>query len=336
MLSRRARPTLRTLQDDLTDGWESPHPQRALAKGEFENLHPLADLPHPMIAKATAAFPDNPADDNHAGRIVSCTSLPLLEVKAGQWRGGVWIDAKGTCWLLIAGRAKGNHEDRDDFYQRIVRIESDGPGLASMRPGEEDIRLHKREAASAALQQWELDVQSQLTEQLRRVQAGGTTRATIRRPLSEQSLTEIQLTVTTCRDDGYEADEVVLEIATASRWVGSELEWQFINRALSVLNPPEQQWGRYGNTFDTVAEAGAFIHRVEELDQLNAEQTLAISQPGQHAHYTHRKGLTESSLNGKAVRALCGVFFVPYQDHADMPECLLCQQRFKEIDRVRT
>ncbi|WP_020421175.1 DUF3039 domain-containing protein [Amycolatopsis sp. ATCC 39116] len=340
MLSRRARPTLRTLREDLTNGWESPYPPRQLSIGNYEELHPLADLPHPIITKAAASFPEEAADDNYVGRIQSCSSLTLLEVKAGQWRGGVWIDDAGTCWLLIAGLAKGDHEDHDDFYERIARIEADGPGIAALRPTDEDIRLHKREAVSAAMQQWDLDTQVTLTEQLHSVQDGGTTRAVIRHPLadrlppSEQTFAEVRLTMTPVRDDDYEADEIDLEILTSSRWAGSGLEWQFILRALSVLNPPEQSWDRVGNTFSTIAEPGDYVHRVRELDQLNAQQELAQSQPGQHAHYTHRRGLTESTYNGSAVRALCGVVFVPMQDHVDMPSCPTCQQRYQQLGAV--
>lgn len=53
--------------------------------------------------------------------------------------------------------------------------------------------------------------------------------------------------------------------------------------------------------------------------------TLAL---GDVAHYTHRKHLAESTVEGRAVRVLCGVFFVPIQDHAKFDPC-------PEGDRVR-
>ena len=55
--------------------------------------------------------------DTFVGPVVSAQSLEPLEIKIGQWRGGVWLDPGGACWLLIAGLAKGDHEDWDDFYK---------------------------------------------------------------------------------------------------------------------------------------------------------------------------------------------------------------------------
>jgi hypothetical protein len=62
-----------------------------LADGRYDALHPLSELPHPIITKATQSFGAN-ADDNFVGPITSSTNLPLMEIKTGQWRGGVWED----------------------------------------------------------------------------------------------------------------------------------------------------------------------------------------------------------------------------------------------------
>ncbi len=91
MHNRRARPTLRLLTEDLGTGWQSPTPRRLLADGRYDALHPLSELPHPIITKATQSFGAN-ADDNFVGPITSSTNLPLMEIKTGQWRGGVWED----------------------------------------------------------------------------------------------------------------------------------------------------------------------------------------------------------------------------------------------------
>ena len=84
MQLRRARPTIRLLRDDLSSDWESPHPKRCLQTDDLTPLHPLSELPHPILAKAVSSFRDDPADDNYVGPIASSTNLPLLEIKAGQ------------------------------------------------------------------------------------------------------------------------------------------------------------------------------------------------------------------------------------------------------------
>lgn len=108
MHSRRARPTLRVLREDLNADWESPRPRRVLAEGTLDQLHPLSELPHPIIIKAAESFGHNAAADNYVDSITSSTRIPLMEIKSGQWRGGVWRDKEtGVHWLVVAGLAKG-------------------------------------------------------------------------------------------------------------------------------------------------------------------------------------------------------------------------------------
>ncbi len=127
MHSRRARPTLRVIEEDLTEGWESPRPRRLLADGQVDALHPLSELPHPVITKATESFGPDKANDNYVGLIAASTRLRLMEIKAGQWRGGIWEDPDtGVHWLVIAGLAKGGHRDHDDFYERAKRENDSG------------------------------------------------------------------------------------------------------------------------------------------------------------------------------------------------------------------
>ena len=71
--------------------------------------------------------------------------------------------------------------------------------------------------------------------------------------------------------------------------------------------------------------------RVAALETLTADHGLAESEPGHTSHYTHRQHLAGSTINGTAVRALCGAYFVPTQDHETLPCCQTCQTRFKEL-----
>lgn len=104
---------------------------RALEAGEVTAVQPLSALRHPILQKASASFGDNPAQDTYVGPIASVSSEVLLEIKHGQWRAGVWID-DDACWVITAGLAKGGHQDRDDFYKRLERLE-ESKGIASPR-----------------------------------------------------------------------------------------------------------------------------------------------------------------------------------------------------------
>ncbi len=332
MHNRRARPTLRVLHEDLTAEWDSPHPRRALADRRLDELHPLSELPHPIVAKAVDSFGSVAADDNYVGAIASATQLHLLEIKNSQWRGGVWQDpTSGVCWLVVAGLAKGNHQDRDDFYKTIER-ENDAGDLAQWLPTDEDTRLLKQETAARLRTEWELGVQRLVLSALREVHAGGTRRVAIEHPVpGNGTFANVDLTVAAVRDDGYEADEVGLEITPADRYAGSALLWQLTIRVLISIDPPEQGWDRFGNTYSNIGQPGAWTARVDDLGELVAANDLAVSEAGSTSHYTHRHHLAGNTINGDAVRALCGTYFVPTQDHETMPRCPTCADRLAEL-----
>lgn len=331
MHNRRARPAL---QEDLNTGWESPQPQRWLSEGNHAELHPLSELPHPIVAKAVASFGANPADDNYVGPIASSTRLPLLEIKNSQWRGGVWADPEfGVRWLLVAGLAKGGHQDRDDFYRR-VRRENDSGDLTQWLPTDADLRLLKQETAARLRTEWELEVQRAIRDAICEVHSGGTRRIEISHPIFTQgSLALVDLSITVVRDNGYEADEIDLEILPSRRYAGSDLLWQLIVRVLISIHPPEQSWDRYKDTYSNIGEPDAWTKRVVELDRLVDANELAVSEPGSTSHYTHSKHLAGSTVGGSAVRALCGAHFVPTQDHEALPRCPICQQRLAELPK---
>lgn len=232
MHSRRARPTLRLLVEDLTADWASPYPRRVLTSGSLEDLHPLSELPHPIVAKAADSFRHDGDTDTFVGSIASSTTVPLMEIKAGQWRGGVWRDdTSGVHWLVVAGLAKGGHEDRDDFYEQIRRHDHTDEPLRWL-PTDEDRRLLKQETAARLLTLWELSIQEQLLEALRAIHAGGTHQVEITHPITRDAVATLTMTVTLVREPDYAADEVDLELTPTRAHAGSNLLWQLTLRAL--------------------------------------------------------------------------------------------------------
>ena len=114
---------------------------------------------------------------------------------------------------------------------------------------------------------------------------------------------------------------------------GSDLMWQLTKRILISLNPPEHEWDRHGDGFSNIAEPGAWQDRVRELGALVSQGELATSLPGSHSHYAHRQHIAQCTVEGLAVRAACGVFFVPTQDHASMPVCRECSEHMDALPK---
>lgn len=332
MHSRRARPTLRVMVEDLADGWSSPHPRRNLAEGDYHLLHPLSELPHPLIAKAAETFGDDAAEDNPVGPILCSTRLHLMEIKHSQWRGGVWVDSEtGVHWLIVAGLAKGDHADHDDFY---IRVEQDEGGLAGQRwlPTEDDYRLLKRETAARLKTDWELEIQRRVLKALRMVHTGGTVRFTVEHPVANQGVISVViLTVEPHRQPDYEYDDIVVEFEPTPKFAGQELLWTLMTRVVATLYPPQQAWDFTPNTFSNIAETGTWTTRIAVIEGHVERGEVIALEPDSHSHYSHIKHIAKSSVDGTSVRSLCGTYFVVCRDHESMPVCPECQRKFDQL-----
>ncbi|MEV0131156.1 DUF3039 domain-containing protein [Dactylosporangium sp. NPDC050688] len=100
---------------------------------------------------------------------------------------------------------------------------------------------------------------------------------------------------------------------------------------LISVSPPETSWDRFGDTFSTIGEIGSHVLRVGQLQAITNLGQVAQSNPNDMAHYTHRRNLARSSVVGLGVRSMCGIYFVPYQDHESLPRCPVCEERYLEL-----
>jgi hypothetical protein len=329
VISRRARPTLRVIHDDLSAGWESSPAQALAGVGGLDPLSPLSELPHPIIRKALESFGDDPERDNYVGLIKSSTRFALLEIKSGQWRSGVWVDPDtGVCWLVAAGLAKGDHTDHDDFYERVKRANESGQ-IDRWLPTDDDRRQLKRETAARLLPDWELDIQRRVLVALRAVSVGGTAALLFPTRRTRQANSEsARSPCRKCTNLTSNNEEVVVEVDLENKFRASSLGWQATLRVLVAISPPETDWDRAGDTYSTIGEIGSLVSRLNQLQAIIERGQLAQSHPNDMAHYAHRRNLTHSSVAGFAVRSMCGVYFVPYQDHESLPKCAVCDERY--------
>lgn len=322
------------LRDDLSTDWESTHPKHQLDQGDLDSLSPLSDLPHPIIQKASECFGDNASDDNYVGLIASATSIRLHEIKTGQWRGGVWIDPDtDNCWLVVAGLAKGNHKDHDDFYKRVERADASNE-LVRRLPTDEDRQVLKRERASVILADWELDIQQQVLQGLEQIMNSGSVSLDVTVPGNASGdLARFSLTMAHIQEPDYDREEFVLEADIFDGFVGSHLAWQATLRVLITVCPPEGEWDRFGDTYSTISEPGFLRARISELENLSARGELAESIPNDKSHFTHVKSLADSMVEGRGVRSLCGIYFVPMRDHESLPRCATCADRYEALPK---
>lgn len=323
---RRPRPTLRALTEDLGDGWDDPWPTRLIGERRWTELHPLPDLPHPLVRKAADHVRDG--QETWSMQHIQCSGdLGLLEIRAGQWRAGVWLDREtGQPWLCCAGLAKGDHLDHDDFYEQLAARVQRHQG-SDLLPTEHDRRLLKREEAAAALTRWELTLQAAARDLLAACGASGTSRAEVTHPTKAERMATVELM--TAIEDGI--DVLVVDIQSARRHIASELSWQMTTRLLVSLAPPVQDWDRFGRTFSTFIEGGHREHQMERLAQAGEREELLAPEPGRVAHQVHRLHLSDATVEGRASRAMCGVFVVQTQNPDGMDPCAECDAAWNSL-----
>jgi hypothetical protein len=252
--------------------------------------------------------------------------MGLLEVRAGQWRGAVWTDAgTGVRWLVAAGLAKGEHEDDDDFYVELARVFERGRH-DELLPLADDQRLLKLETANATVRAWELSLQERVAHVLADISSGGRARFSVTHPIRDSLLATVDIEMAVEPGDGYTVEAFVLELGIEREFRGTNLAWTMTLRLLTCICPPEQDWDRFGDTMSAMAAIGHAAQQSALLFDLVGRGELCRSAPGAVSHYAHRKNLADSSIEGRAVRAMCGRFFVPFQDHDAMPVCPECAE----------
>jgi hypothetical protein len=298
------------------------------------DLHPFAALSHPLVTKAAKSF-GGPDGDTYHEKIKTVDRIVLWEVRAGQWRGAVYQDeASGVYWLCAAGLARGDHKDRDDFYEVLGRMDNDE--IDALLPGQDDILYLKRETAAARLTRWELDIQQKVHDALVAVGSSGSTRITLDDPLGNRLFGTVEIATDAFEEPGYTREECVVGFDLEPRYRSTDLGWRMAQRVLISICPPVQGWDRTGNMYSTILEVGGLAARIGALRTEIAPGKLATLALGDVAHYTHRKHLAERTVDGKAVRALCGVFFVPMQDHAKFDPCPECDRGRETIPETAT
>ncbi|WP_278263273.1 DUF3039 domain-containing protein [Nocardia sp. AG03] len=326
---RRARPTVRVLEDDLSTDWTEPHALRAVTESRWQDLHPFTELPHPLLRKAAELYGADPANDP-APRLITCSGdLRLQELRNSQWRAGLWTDPEtGVRWICAAGLAKGGHKDEADFYQWLGSLVG-RTGGSELLPTELDLTLFKTEKAAWLITQWELRIQQEAAAALGTATESGVYRWNLPHPTRSTAMASAAVTVAYVDD----CEELVVDLRIDNEFAASNLGWLLTARVLVSLSPPVQSWDRFGATFSTIAEHGYSLAQLDRLRSASAHDELLPQEPGTVGHRVHVEHLAAAMIEGTASRALCGVFFVPTQDHAELQECEECRARYTSLRR---
>lgn len=326
-----ARPTLRCLREDLTSDWGDASQYRAVVEDVPLNCA-LHDIDHPVVRHGAAVWPAGQSSLKDRESISGLSDPPYWKLKTGRWRGAVYLDpADGQPWIVAAGLRQAGSDA--DFYKRFMGAVASG---LDMRPTDEDLRRLKMERAEARFATWELTVRDEAAAALAPAAANGSGTFEIRNVLGGAVLATVELVVehVPSEDPDDAIVELLVSIEKKDRTAPAQFEHAEIV-VLAALSPDEQLWDPCHT-----ATANMYSMMMSQPDfnsMLITAGTRAPGEthPGHEAHWTHRDRLTEKSIVGEATRALCGVWFVPRQDPAELPPCERCTAVQRVLKQIR-
>jgi hypothetical protein len=228
--------------------------------------------------------------------------------------------------VVAAGLAKGGHEDHEDFYEQLKRQCGTKTGREALLPTAEDLRLLRRETVAKILTDWERLVQELARRLLEEAMHNGRSRLAVPHPTEPAPLTTVDLEFSA--DDDIE--EFVLSFIDHTQR-GSQLAYLLERRLLTSIAPPQQDWDVAGGIYSAMEAPGHGNRQVARLQEAVKNSQLLESVPGEVAHRAHRLHIGDAAVQGTAVRALCGVFFVPRTDPTDLPYCEEYSRRYAQL-----
>lgn len=323
------RPTLRCLREDLTDDWGDVRHRRAVE--HLDACPPLHRLDHPLVRHAVATFGDAESEANRES--ISGLYDPMwYKLKTGRWRGAVFIDEAGQAWLCAAGRRYGG--ESKDFYPTFMR-EITALGSKHFLPTSEDSKRLARERAEERLEEWESSVHT-LAVQALKAAAIGEVNAFVLDGLAPIAGPLGVVTVEVARiEDGADSIGEIIVTVEPGDWSSTDLLERAEIVVLAAICADEESWvpshagaQRIYSVTDSIGGLDRTIERSAEPDRSPGQ-----TQPGARSHYAHKQRLADSYVEGRATRALCGVFFVPHRSPEGLETCATCEvvlRRFSE------
>lgn len=320
-----ARPTLRCLRADLTQDWDESADQRLVQAGQAGLTKSVHSLDHKIIRKAVQDFPLGVDVDKKRENITGLTDPFFWKVKTDRWRGAVYVDQNDQPWLVAAGlRYEG--ESRD-FYKQFMSGARSDPSV--YLPTVEDREVLLREVNETLILEREAHLRDWALQKVREARS------------ANDGFSQGSLTFTSRDGRTHLLAKVTFLLAkpeTPGDPFGLLVELEITNWEFQALWEWDEQVilaaicsceGSWGTTQTSTRMHSIDLATEDDLEATcrgeRGADTPGHMTPGSATHTVHRQRLTESTVEGLAVKAVCGKWFVPRQDHASLPPCQTCE-----------
>jgi hypothetical protein len=289
-------------------------------------MPPLCELAHPLIKHFNEQFEGG---GGTLEKISSVSDNVWWKQKSGRWRGAAAVATKNgedTAWLAAAGlRADG--DDRD-FYANFAARSSTSSDAFLPQP--EDVELERIDHKIARRDAWVLQVHVSALALLANAMRTGAAGPLIIQSPDQQNVLSLTMNVSTVEEAGEILSEVIVAIKQLSFGAGQTAK-SAVLAVLASIQAESSEWqiGLLANDIVSYAtlvpdEIASRARHVEDRGELPDDSQMPQVRVGTRAHYAHQTGLTQATVDGEPVEALCGYWFVPMHDHGVLEVCEKC------------
>ncbi|WP_169833302.1 DUF3039 domain-containing protein [Corynebacterium phocae] len=201
--------------------------------------------------------------------------------------------------------------------------------------------LWKREKAARALSKVYLEIQRSVVEMLRSLRKGSLVASEVsagfliedpRNPGQPYIKVRVELEKAVVSGG---LDDLSVEIDPVGTPPRDSLFRRIEQQVLVSLQPRQQSWDPFGEGLFYTCVGEEFLdQRIKALDQLVSDEAIENSLPGDFRHYIHKNSVFSNTVNGVASKSMCGVYFVPNQDHEKLQTCPRCMEEYQALPAV--
>ncbi|SER66511.1 DUF3039 domain-containing protein [Corynebacterium cystitidis] len=336
----RVRPTVKTLKalnqlDRLPESVKTPYLEARRTEDEVAKIGWLSQAC--IAAEQDVALLSYCADRFRASRFEQHRAmsaeahLPVFEARdtvSPAIRGAVIYDESTDCYWLI-------HVDRHDEFHKSGATKIKGLKAAgSLGPSSADVKILEHARQEELWADFRVATLRALIDALRGSLEGRSEKAfTVCFPQTD-NVYELSVSVDAVADDAWlesrpEADfDMVVLIIPAERMSPLDLQ-ELLRTCVPFVQPDECLIeARYGKNYEAhMVVARGKIHQI--LGTASHELPTQRCDPPAPSviHYTHKNSLTRAYVEGLAVEAVCGRWWVPVGDdktHAHLEVCPDC------------
>lgn len=324
-------------------------------------MPPFSQLGHPAI-QVCQDFSANPASDKYEAHQGSTRTAGYKVVEARDtskgpgWRTAM-INMHGTTWAVFADTHDKFHASAPNAFKRKQYLE----------PSEDDrtireIKLKEGET-NAAIENWQREMVRTMLDLFRDAYlSDGAEGCEVTKLIPEPPKDLLpagidglsaNITLTVMRDSDEDSsfdeahkeqdDAIELGISFEPWKVDELLKDLILSAVLPVIDPDEEKWtkdaGYYSKNGDlcfsyfiSVARASQLIYSAESDEE--TEEVPKEPQATQSAHYVTRTEIVASVVEKRAIRSVCGFWFVSSRVADGFPICEECIDALPEASAV--